>query len=807
METRIGLEKTVYKKFLTKYKFEPVELDIIQAENIIFNEKCHLVSLFKDYLIIYDENEFLKRYYTITESPIRLKKYIAYYETFNFIYPNYTAIPESKFIYHNIHKKQRILDEQEQIERENLAKINNSSISNINETVFDSSAYNSILQPSANLYNSVFGIDEDKDEDSIDEIKKLIYSISNTNVLNNSYLQKILIKHQKKYPICIKMHYAKNKDIKKPDSSPITPIPKNKPLSSKNALKTIPNKNLKLQNFEDLYTKIIDKPKYIKKSVGKKEKEIELDIDNDSKKKYIINNGKKNSYSNITKQLIYCKLNPVYKVKQVNYFSVNSSRVKSKLTGENTDSESSSQYNKIINSNSNFFIKKINSIKANERYNENSNKNTIPGNNSITNGRLIGLAEVLKSFKHKNLIYQKNKSENKTESKKDYRLIRKKLMPTRSQLCQSLSNNNGKKNSLFKELELFNMKKKKKCTKLAPIRINKSFHFEIKKDISCVMRKKKAIATESNKKHMKNINFNNNHYFSDLYPKINFISSPCNQFSARKINNNYNTPSKSPKFITSNKYNKYLNSERYVTPPVQNKINKVLMIKKIPIPKSGTIGRSSKVKSVNSVNTNNKNSVIFRKSLVGRNCFDLSQNKTNYINKNYLSVNFSNEKRNSNDFHNNNTYLGTEYRSLNNYYKNMISNSKINKNTINFINNNIINFNNNSDINKNYLKTEGKKNGDNLSIKGKKKLIIIKKNHKNNNSLNIMSNNTHHKNSGYVNKINPKLVYSNLTQRSRNNNMIGNTGTYNDKKINTNSLSSNIGSLKSSLNYQNNNQI
>ena len=53
----------------------PKKYNLIIIDNIIFNDKSHIVSVFKDLLINHDFNDFLKRFYTREESDIRLPKY------------------------------------------------------------------------------------------------------------------------------------------------------------------------------------------------------------------------------------------------------------------------------------------------------------------------------------------------------------------------------------------------------------------------------------------------------------------------------------------------------------------------------------------------------------------------------------------------------------------------------------------------------------------------------------------------------------------------------------------------------------
>jgi hypothetical protein len=46
---------------------------------LIYNEPTHAVSVFKDYLILDDINEFLKRGYTLAETKARIPKLAEFY--------------------------------------------------------------------------------------------------------------------------------------------------------------------------------------------------------------------------------------------------------------------------------------------------------------------------------------------------------------------------------------------------------------------------------------------------------------------------------------------------------------------------------------------------------------------------------------------------------------------------------------------------------------------------------------------------------------------------------------------------------
>lgn len=78
--------------------------------SIIYNEKEHIVAEFKDYLIYDDFSEFLKRFYRLNESIQRLPKITEFYENYSKIFPNYTNVPEAKYMYKNIKRKQKVID-------------------------------------------------------------------------------------------------------------------------------------------------------------------------------------------------------------------------------------------------------------------------------------------------------------------------------------------------------------------------------------------------------------------------------------------------------------------------------------------------------------------------------------------------------------------------------------------------------------------------------------------------------------------------------------------------------------------------
>ena len=83
--------------------------------DLVYNEPMHLVSVFKDYLILDDITEFLKRPYAAHEQTERMSRLCKFYSMYNQIFPNYIALTPSPahFLFKNIQRKQRLIDEKQ----------------------------------------------------------------------------------------------------------------------------------------------------------------------------------------------------------------------------------------------------------------------------------------------------------------------------------------------------------------------------------------------------------------------------------------------------------------------------------------------------------------------------------------------------------------------------------------------------------------------------------------------------------------------------------------------------------------------
>ena len=155
------IEKRTHKLMIENYKAIEINYNILVINNLLCNGKCHIVALFKEHLINDDNSEFLKRYYTEKESLIRIKKVARYYFETSVIFPNYTPLNEAKYIYKNIMRKQKVIDQQQELEEENEEKKKKNK-KNTNKNVFDTLVYDDILNQSESIMRILFGINKQK---------------------------------------------------------------------------------------------------------------------------------------------------------------------------------------------------------------------------------------------------------------------------------------------------------------------------------------------------------------------------------------------------------------------------------------------------------------------------------------------------------------------------------------------------------------------------------------------------------------------------------------------------------------------
>ena len=207
----LSTEKRANSLIYENYNKVATSYNLLVLDNILSNGKYHIVALFKEFLIIDDNSEFLKRYYKKKESLPRIKKVSKYYYETSVIFPNYTPLFEAKFIYKNIMKKQKVIDQIQELEnkKDKNIKRKDKDKNYLKEKVFNDTAYNEILNQSESVLRIVFGLkkendklnivnsDDEEKNDKINDIQNLIDEITKYEnnkpeiLLNNSNKAKL----------------------------------------------------------------------------------------------------------------------------------------------------------------------------------------------------------------------------------------------------------------------------------------------------------------------------------------------------------------------------------------------------------------------------------------------------------------------------------------------------------------------------------------------------------------------------------------------------------------------------------------
>ena len=173
------IEKKIYKNFKDTYAFNADFYNIKVINEIICNENTHIVAEFKDYLIKGDYSEFIQKYYLLIDSLDCLPRIYEYYNSCSVIFPNYVVLPESKYLYKNIQRKQRVIDYQQELEDEKERKLNEGiNEYDIDDIVFNDNAIDSILnQTDTSGVKKYFGLNNDNDTSNtfiMDNVVKMI---------------------------------------------------------------------------------------------------------------------------------------------------------------------------------------------------------------------------------------------------------------------------------------------------------------------------------------------------------------------------------------------------------------------------------------------------------------------------------------------------------------------------------------------------------------------------------------------------------------------------------------------------------
>lgn len=460
------LEKRIYKKFHKKNCFTNLYYGKLIINNIIYNEKTHIVAKFKDYLVIDDFSEFLKRFYKRKESITRLPLYFDYYFIYSKIFPNYTGLAESKYIYKNIHRKQKMIDlqqeeesEERKIEKEKK-EIKHQRRKNKNEvnTIFNNDIYNSIMKQSQDLYMLLFGIEKNNNDNTIStlDIKDIVKCIEKYD-----YESKIRFNYKNNIIIPKLYKNIEQKKINKKEN--------NSSSTTKQSTFNSSSIQQKMKNFAKLYKnkeEIIIGLKKIKNEKNTLNSNSLL-ISHKISKKYLLNKHFKTLTSN---NLFISKENSKSKSTKKEFRKVNKIKVNQKLINDdkfNYLTERSSINNRYKNLKFDF----------SNNINRNKNNNILPNNNSRTNSKFLNKKSIdfnyysyLNSINNSNIYKHKrintNTNINETSTNKSFKIkllnrakakniseYNNKIKFNLKEMRESIKNNNISDKKCFTERE------------------------------------------------------------------------------------------------------------------------------------------------------------------------------------------------------------------------------------------------------------------------------------------------------------------------------------------------------------------
>ena len=429
----------------------------INTTYLIFNEKCEIVSRFKDYLIYDDTTEFLKTFYSYKELIPRLKKIYNFYEKYSKIFPNYMILPESYYLYRNIRKKQKMIDAFNEIKREEeenrknlkLEKKNDLNKKSKNEKIFDKSIQESInrYQPSLmnddskstisiSIYNKPFNNninfitptssfrDENNDTTTFASIESIVINLNknfdclknnlletpkrvNSNIKNNHIEQQNALNNNKKF-FCHKFAVSVIPEVKKFDNNNKKDNLKIKILQGTENNK---KRNLNLEFKYDFHNNLNKSPRNERlntistSTIEKNNKPIKKEEKNyfkretKTKKIEFKSPNSKNTSQNSNKISLLPKRPITTTIKSSNHFMpIYKNQINNKLLDMNNYSAS---------------INKVNHLKTKLEKKKSNNNNIFKKHNTMKSlGNILDKKTILNSFIS---IYKKNIKENKNK--------------------------------------------------------------------------------------------------------------------------------------------------------------------------------------------------------------------------------------------------------------------------------------------------------------------------------------------------------------------------------------------------------
>lgn len=131
------------------------------TNDIIYDERKHIVCMFKDYLLWDENSDFLKRFYFDAESTARIPKISAYYEKYSIMRPVYFRLNCCKIMLKNVKKHKKRLEAMEENEdNENEEEEEKEEKEVYSKLLKTSLLEEQIIQHSSNKNNNIKVVDD-----------------------------------------------------------------------------------------------------------------------------------------------------------------------------------------------------------------------------------------------------------------------------------------------------------------------------------------------------------------------------------------------------------------------------------------------------------------------------------------------------------------------------------------------------------------------------------------------------------------------------------------------------------------------
>ena len=197
-ESKKNIEKYIFNKLLKAYAKPPNFYNVRIINEIVANQKSHIVAEFKDYLIKDDCTEFFWKFYTKKESYHFLIKILNYYKQTSVVFPNYILLTENKYLYKNIQRKQKLInileEKDDAFSNCKRAGYDTDDFFDIYSKVFNSRILDSILNESetSQIKKSLFGISTENSNNFTDTDNKMNNLVNNINKIEENCRQEFL---------------------------------------------------------------------------------------------------------------------------------------------------------------------------------------------------------------------------------------------------------------------------------------------------------------------------------------------------------------------------------------------------------------------------------------------------------------------------------------------------------------------------------------------------------------------------------------------------------------------------------------